>query len=96
MYLVWEFTTGSEISSVSFYRQIPGSPLTSLALRSGSSSFNVGVDYRARYEARLPATLVLKDVKRNEEYQYTITVVDTKPSQVIDRVTINVVGKKAF
>ena len=75
--LVWNFTASSSSFLVSIRRAPTGSGSTSqnIASRiSGSSSgFNV---LDSAYEANLPATLVIKNVTRNDEYMYSISVLD--------------------
>ena len=74
--LVWNFTASSSSFLVNIRRRIPPGTSSQIATRiSGSSSgFNV---LDPDYEANLPATLVIKDVTRNDdEYVYSIGVLD--------------------
>ena len=73
--LVWNFTASSSSFIVVIKRRIPPGISSQIASRvSGSSSgFNV---LNSAYEANLPATLVIKDVTRNDEYVYRISVMD--------------------
>ena len=73
--LVWNFTASSSSFVVSIRRKTPtGSTSQIASLISGSSSgFNV---FDSAYEANLPATLVIKNVTRNDEYVYSISVLN--------------------
>ena len=73
--LVWNFTASSSSFIVSIRRKTPTGSTSQIASRiSGSSSgFNV---LDSAYEANLPATLVIKNVTRNDEYVYSISVLD--------------------
>ena len=65
---------------MSINRQKPGEVGdTQLAARTHSNAFSyTKEEYRAHYEARLPATLVLKDVTRNkDQYVYIITILSS-------------------
>lgn len=70
---------------------------TQIASRTESTSFTFATpEFGAYYQALLPATLVLKDVKKNEEYVYTLTVMAQTNlgfQQLSDQVAIVVVGK---
>ena len=50
--------------------------------------------FEADYEPKLPATLLIKDVKRNEEYTYIFQLLNSDgQEQKKDTVVIDVVGK---
>ena len=98
--LVWNFTAAPSSSfAVIINRRRPtGSQLTQVASRnslSGSSSaFNVPDP--DTYEANLPATLVIKNVTRNDEYVYSISILDLGPGAVLvlfDEATVDVLCK---
>ena len=81
---------------VTISRQKPGEVgETQLAVRTQSSAFSfVKDEYRADYEARLPATLVLKDVTRNkDEYVYIIKILSSAIERAKDIVSVDVLGK---
>ena len=73
--LVWNFTASSSSFVVSIRRKTPtGSTSQIASLISGSSSgFNV---LDSAYEANLPATLVIKNVTRNDEYVSSLSVLN--------------------
>lgn len=76
--LVWNFTAASGSSFLITIKirssRDPGSQPTQIAARSDSSSAFNGVP--PDYEANLPATLVIKNVTRNDEYTYTVGVLN--------------------
>ena len=74
--LVWNFTAAPNSSFVLLIRRRSPTGLTSqIASRvSGSSSGFSVLD--PAYEANLPATLVIKNVTRNDEYVYSISIMD--------------------
>lgn len=76
--LAWDFTTeGSEIiTSLSFKRERPGSPLTPIATKNGNRQFNLERDnFRTEFEATEPATLkLLKAVLNSDEYNYILDI----------------------
>ena len=74
--LVWNFNAAPSSSFVLFIRRRgPTGSTSQIAshLSGSSSGFNV---LDPAYEANLPATLVIKDVTRNDEYVYSISVQD--------------------
>ena len=66
------------ILSVSYFRQLPGKgSSTRLAVwTSGDSNGSTysKPEFKTRYKAKLPSTLVLWDVKNSEEYRYTFRI----------------------
>ncbi len=97
--LKWDFTPSSNYI-LSFYRQkLGGIQVIQIAVRTGTLSGDVpfvlvDLSFETKYEAKLPATLVLKNVTRNAEYKYIITVqTDRGVEKLIDQVTIDVVGE---
>ena len=81
---------------MAIFRQKPGEVgQTQLAARTQSNAFSfVKDEYRADYEAKLPATLVIKDVTRNnDEYVYIVKITSAVIERAKDIVSINVVGK---
>ena len=97
--LVWNFTAAPSSSFILFIqRRTPtGSQNTNVASRtriSGSSSVFTVSD--PDYEANLPATLVIKDVTRNDEFVYSISVLDLDAAgrqEIFDEVTVDVLCK---
>lgn len=97
--LKWDFTTPASKYFVIISRQRPGeTDAEQIATRSESSPFSyVKHSYYKEYTASRPATLLLKDVQRDEEYDYTLSILDeTSVQQLSDRVTVEVVGKYKF
>ena len=94
--LVWSFTATSGFI-VSIFRQRPGDvQTTQIAARSDSSgAFTILQDaFKAEYEANLPATLVIKDVNRTDEYVFSLSVSNyLGVLKLVDQVTIDVIGK---
>ncbi|KAL9964725.1 hypothetical protein ACROYT_G028405 [Oculina patagonica] len=91
--LIWDFSASSNYL-VSLSRQRPGEVRsTQIASRYASTAFwYTNETFRSKYELRPPANLVLKDVKQNDEYVYTITVENSTGVYVLlDQVTIDVV-----
>lgn len=77
--LRWNFALdkGESLRSVTIERSRPGDKSrTRIATRlSANDSFIFArSSYRTHYAVRLPATLVLKDVRRNDEYIYTLEI----------------------
>lgn len=97
--LIWRFNPSLPDYDVSITRQKPDQlqsiQIAGRAVRGSSdSAFNYpDQSLKAKYEALIPATLVLKDVKRNEEFIYTLTVTSGGLRQLFHQVTINVVGE---
>ncbi|KAL9964721.1 hypothetical protein ACROYT_G028401 [Oculina patagonica] len=92
--LNWEFTASAQDYTVSLSRQSPGeTEQTLIAYRLLNTAFNYAdQSFKQRYEAKLPATLVLKDVKQNDEYVYTIKISSAGGQELLsDQVTIGVV-----
>ena len=95
--LVWNFTAASGSSFlISIKRRSstdPGSQPIQIAARSDSSSAFNGVP--PDYEANLPATLVIKNATRNDEYTYIVDVlnINTGLEELFDEVTVDVLCK---
>lgn len=95
--LVWDFTAASGSSFlISIKRRSiadPGSQSIQIAARSDSSSAFNGVP--PDYEANLPATLVIKNVSRNDEFTYSVGVlnINTGLEELFDEVTVDVLCK---
>ena len=94
--LIWNFSVSLSDYGVSINRQKPGEVgETQLAGRTHSNAFSyTKEEYRADYEARLPATLVLKDVTRNkDQYAYIIAISSAAIERAKDIISVHVVGK---
>lgn len=99
--LVWEYTLEANerfrISAID--RQGPGeNKSTRIATRIGEKSAFIlaSSEFKADYEAKLPATLVLLDVKNNEEYTYTFLLTYNDSARNYNRqfkVSVVVYGK---
>jgi len=94
-----EGDAGETIRSFAFFRQRPGSAVTEqIASRDASGSFNMIGPFKdkKKYEALLDQELKIFDVKKTEEYLYTLEV-DYKSSggavlETSFRVTVDVKG----
>ncbi|XP_020614881.1 uncharacterized protein LOC110053033 [Orbicella faveolata] len=73
VHLVWNFTDCSSFAIIIDRERPDGSQNTRIASRSGPT-FNI---FNSDYEANLPATLVIKNVTRNDEYVYVFAVFNT-------------------
>lgn len=79
VWLVWSFTLNSSetLRSITIERKRPGENVpTRIATRpyANSSFILVNNKFKEKYSARSPSTLVLKDVKRTDEYIYSLEV----------------------
>ncbi|XP_078381425.1 uncharacterized protein LOC144664188 [Oculina patagonica] len=95
--LIWDFIpTSSYIVSIS-RQKLDGTQQVQIASRTGTLSSTSPFDltdqsFSTKYEANLYATLVLKNVKQNEEFVYRLTVLTDRGVQKLrDDVTIDVV-----
>ncbi|KAJ7381890.1 hypothetical protein OS493_038445 [Desmophyllum pertusum] len=75
----WEFTldAGETILSVYFKRQKPGDVVAStIASRSASSAFDMNRNFpdHSNYEARLNSELLILEVKKHQDYTYTLSI----------------------
>ncbi|XP_022805185.1 protein turtle-like, partial [Stylophora pistillata] len=88
--LAWELSDAPNNYFVQFWRRKPGEDLKQIAIRTNGNAFHPGST--SEFKASLPATLTLKNVERNEEYSYTITLLNSQAVEVArDTVTIDVV-----
>ena len=97
--LVWNFTAAPSSSFAVIFkrRRSSGSQLDQIAsyTRIGDGNAVFGA-VNPDYEANLPATLVIKDVKRNDDYVYRIGVLDINAGaeEVLDNeVTVDLLCK---
>lgn len=79
VFLVWSFAldSGESLQNVTIERERPGKNIrTIIATRpSANDSFILARNsYKTDYGTRFPATLVLKNVKRTDEYIYTLEI----------------------
>lgn len=79
VFLVWSFAldSGESLQNVTIERERPGENIrTIIATRpSANDSFILARNsYKTDYGTRFPATLVLKNVKRTDEYIYTLEI----------------------
>ena len=78
--LTWKYKKlmKERILSVAYFRQLPGKGRsTRLAVwaSGGNNGFSYSKpEFKTRYKAKLPSTLVLWDVKNSEEYRYTFRI----------------------
>ncbi|KAL9964715.1 hypothetical protein ACROYT_G028393 [Oculina patagonica] len=96
--LTWGFTASASqyFVTLSFRRlKIGDTRQEQIAARNQDNAFNYAKDsYKNDYTAFLPAKLLLKKVKRNEKYVYTIRILnEIVQEQLKDEVTVEVVGK---
>ena len=99
--LIWEYVLdpGETIQNVFFSRKKTGEThLVLIAARSASTAFTfTNIDFLNKYRALVPATLVLLDVNKSEEFLYTLTVdcitSDGSSRQVDSEVAIVVSGE---
>ena len=90
--LVWRYSDAPSQYFVQFYRQKTGENLKQISSSKDGNSFDPS--NTNEFEASLEATLTLKNVKRNEEYTYTIFLMDSSAKEVEShKVSIKVVGK---
>ncbi|XP_078380215.1 uncharacterized protein LOC144663157 [Oculina patagonica] len=94
--LTWGFTASASqyFVTLSFRRlKIGDTRQEQIAARNQDNAFNYAKDsYKNDYTAFLPAKLLLKKVKRNEKYVYTIRILnEIVQEQLKDEVTVEVV-----
>ena len=90
--LEWRYSDAPPNYFVQFLRKKPRERTETISSSKDGNAFEPSST--KEFEASLDATLKLKNVKRNEEYTYTIFLLDTKlQSQGSHAVSIIVVGK---
>lgn len=76
--LVWKFTLDSSenLQKITIGRRRPdGNQVTTIATRpDANSSLSVDGKFRVFYNAKSPATLVLKNVRRTDDYVYCLEI----------------------
>ena len=92
--LVWNFTANASFG-IFIEREGPDGKPTIASRGAGAPKLTVLDGFKADYEANNPATLVIKDVTRNDKYKYTIRVINlaTFVPELIDDVTVDVYCK---
>ena len=90
--LEWRYSNPPGQYFVQFYRQKTGENFKQISSSKDGNAFDPS--NTNEFEASLEATLTLKNVKRNEEYSYTIFLMDSS-ARVVEshKVSIKVVGK---
>ena len=91
--LEWRYSNAPSQYFVQFFREIPGKKMEQLSSSMDGNAFDPR--NTKEFDASLEATLTLKNVvKRNEEYTYSIVLMDSS-ARVVEKhaVSINVVGK---
>ena len=90
--LEWRYSNAPSQYFVQFWRQKPGETIEHISSSKDGNAFDPR--NRNKFDASLEATLTLKNVERNEEYTYSIYLLDSN-ARVVDThaVSINVVGK---
>ena len=90
--LKWQYSDAPPNYFVQFLRKKPRETIEPISTSKDGNAFEPS--NTKEFEASLEATLKLKNVKRNEEYTYTIFLLDTKlQPQGSHAVSIIVVGK---
>ena len=90
--LEWRYSNAPSQYFVQFWRQKPGETITQISSSKDGNAFNPS--NTNEFDASLDATLTLKNVERNEEYTYSIYLLDSSAREVeTHAVSINVVGK---
>ena len=90
--LEWRYSDAPSQYLVQFYRQKPGETMEQISSSRDGNAFDPS--NTNEFDASLEATLTLKNVKRNEEYTYSISLLDSNARVVgTHAVSINVVGK---
>ena len=90
--LEWRYSNAPSQYFVQFWRQKPGETIKQISSSKDGNAFYPS--NTNEFDASLDATLTLKNVERNEEYTYSIILLDSG-AKVVDThaVSINVVGK---
>ena len=90
--LVWQYSGAPSRYFVQFFRTKPGETFEQLTSSENGNAFDP--KSTEEFDTSLLATLKLKNVERNEEYTYTISLLDSSAKVVeTHAVSIEVVGK---
>ena len=90
--LDWRYTDSPSQYFVQFWRQKTGEKFTQISTSKNGNAFDPSDT--EEFVARLPATLILKNVKASEKYTYSLYLLDSN-ARVLETpaVFIKVVGK---
>ena len=89
--LEWLYSDAPSSYFVQFWKEKPGT-LEQLSTNKNGTAFYP--NSTIEFEALLPATLILKNVQRNDDYTYSMYLMDTNAIVVeSSAVALNVVGK---
>ena len=94
--LVWDFTAASASFFVSIFRQRIGDlQQVQIAARTHDTAFQYAdPSLSTEYSVQLPATLVIKDINRTNEFGYNLKVLTSLfIEKLFDHVTVNVLCK---
>ena len=90
--LDWRYTDSPSQYFVQFWRQKTGEKFTQISTSKNGNAFDPSDT--EEFVARLPATLILKNVKGGEEYTYSLFLLDSNAiTKDTHAVSIKVVGK---
>ena len=90
--LEWRYSNAPSQYFVQFWRQKTGEKIKQISSSKDGNAFDPS--NTNEFDASLDATLTLKNVERNEEYTYSIYLLDSSAREVeTHAVSINVVGK---
>ena len=90
--LEWRYSNAPSQYFVQFWRQKTGEKIKQISSSKDGNAFDPR--NTNKFDASLEATLTLKNVERNEEYTYSIYLLDSNAKAVdTHAVSINVVGK---
>ena len=89
---MWRYSDAPSQYFVQFWRQKTGEKIKQISSSKDGNAFDPS--NTNEFDASLDATLTLKNVERNEEYTYSIYLLDSS-ARVVEKhaVSINVVGK---
>ena len=89
---MWRYSDAPSQYFVQFWRQKTGEKIKQISSSKDGNAFDPR--NTSKFDASLEATLTLKNVERNEEYTYSIILLDSSAKMVeTHAVSINVVGK---
>lgn len=93
--LVWNFTAASASYIVGIFRQRVGNQQNQIAARTHDTAFQYAdPSLSTEYAVQLPATLVIKDINRTNEFGYNLKVQTSLGiEKLFDHVTVNVLCK---
>ena len=90
--LEWRYSDAPSQYFVQFWRQKAGEKITQISTSKNGNAFDPSDT--EEFVARLPATLILKNVKGGEEYTYSLFLLDSNAKgRETHAVSIKVFGK---